>query len=308
MQPDELEASIQAAGLVLFAGLGVYLIAELVLLHVRGRRLRLREARACGLGFGSTVLVAGLGLRIWGYLSVAVAASAAAAFSPVEAGLAWPWWIYGWLVYEFWYWVQHWAAHKTRLLWCMHAPHHAPRSIHMLVGFNHHFSEVLFYFPFFFGVLPALCGVHPVICVAVNLVDGIWGNLLHVSDEIVPRGRYGWLGRFLQTPAHHRVHHAVNPRYLDTNYNSITLLWDWVFGTLQPLRDDDPCAYGITREMDTGSFWDLHFGEFRLLARDVWAAGSWRDRLGYVCMPPGWQPGGAGKTVADVKRAFELGT
>lgn len=303
MQPAELEA----IGGALFAVLLVYLIAELCMLHFRGRRLRLREARACGLGMGSSALVVAVGTRIWGYFSVGVAALAGASLTPIEGGLAWPWWIFGWVVYEFWYWVQHWAAHKVRLLWCIHSPHHAPGSIHMLVGTNHHFIEALFYFPFFFGLMPALFGVHPVICVAINVIDGIWGGFLHISDDIVPRGRYGVLERFLQTPSYHRVHHGKNPLYLDTNYNSITLLWDWILGTLQPLRDDDPVEYGITRDVDTGSFWDLHFGEFRLLTRDVLAAPNWRSRLGYLVMPPGWSPDGNGKTVADVKRDYARG-
>ena len=55
----------------------------------------------------------------------------------------------------------------------------------------------------------------------------------------------------------------------DTNYNSITLLWDWIFRTLQPLDDAEPVVYGITRDVDTGSFRDTHFGDFRLLWGDV---------------------------------------
>ena len=138
--------------------------------------------------------------------------------------------------------------------------------------------------------------------VAVNVVDGVWGSFLHISDEIVPRGRYGVLERFLQTPSYHRVHHGKNARYMDMNYNSITLLWDWLLGTLQPLRNDDPVRYGVTRELDTGSFWDLHFGEFRALWRDVGQAERAGDRLRYVVMPPGWSPSGDGRTVADAKR------
>ena len=68
------------------------------------------------------------------------------------------------------------------------------------------------------------------------------------------------------------------------------------------LRDDDPVRYGITRELDTGSFWNLHFGEFRALGRDLRTARSVRDRLAVLLMPPGWSPDGSGRTVADAKR------
>ncbi len=143
--------------------------------------------------------------------------------------------------------------------------------------------------------------MHPIVAVAVNVVDGIYGSFLHISPEVVAKGRYGVLEKFMQTPSYHRVHHAKNVRYMDTNYNSITLLWDWLMGTLQPLRDEEPVDYGITRQVDTGSFWDVHFGEFRLLWRDVRKARRWGDRLGYLVRPPGWAPGDDSRTAAAMK-------
>ena len=129
------------------------------------------------------------------------------------------------------------------------------------------------------------------------LVDVVWGNLLHISDHVVTR-RYGFLERFLQTPSYHRVHHGRNVRYVDTNYNSITLLWDWLLGTLQPLDDSDPVAYGITREVDTRSFRDVHFGDFRALWRDVRAAPNGVAVLLTLLKPPGWSATGESNTAA----------
>ncbi len=292
------------AGGLLFLLLFVYVVAEMAVLHFRRRALRLREARTTLLGALSVGVAIAIALRLALPVSVFLLASAGIALSPIGSlGNSLPVWIAGWLVYEFWYWFQHWAAHQTRLLWCIHSPHHAPRSIHMMVGANHHFVESAFYMPFFAGFMPALFGIEPVICVALNLVDGIWGSFLHISDQVVPKGRYGVLGRFLQTPSHHRVHHAKNVRYLDRNYNSITLFWDWALGTLEPLRDEEPPAYGITREVDTGSFWDVHFREFVLLARDVRRARG-LDRLRFLWKPPGWKPVDDSMTAAARKRAL----
>lgn len=33
---------------------------------------------------------------------------------------------------------------------------------------------------------------------------------------------------------------------MDTDYTSITLFWDWLFGTLQPLIDEEPVEHSIT--------------------------------------------------------------
>jgi sterol desaturase/sphingolipid hydroxylase (fatty acid hydroxylase superfamily) len=283
----------------------VYIGVELILLHFRRRTLRLAEARTAACGFLSIVAATVLIARFWGPFGVALMATVGASLSPVDSlGLGPVGWLYGWFVYEFWYWVQHWAAHKVRLLWCIHSPHHAPRSLHMLIGTNHHLLESVFYMPFFAGFATAILGVDPLVCLGLNFVDSIWGSFLHISDDIVPRGRYGVLGRALQTPAHHRVHHAKNVRYLDRNYCSITLFWDWVFGTLEPLRDAEPPEYGITRDVDTGSFWDVHFREFVLLRRDVRAARGWRDRLGFVLRPPGWLPGDDSQTASARQRAL----
>jgi len=305
MDPNVLDSPFGSVAGVLFALLLVYLVVEVVLLQFWYRRLRLREARTAFLGFSSSIVATILIARIGAPFTVAIAAGLGAAASPLESlGLSPAAWIFGWLVYEFWYWVQHWAAHKVRVLWCIHSPHHAPASLHMLVGTNHHFIEGAFYLPFFAGFMPALMGIDPIICVVINVVDGIWGSFLHISDQVIRSGRYGVLERVLQTPAHHRVHHAKNVRYLDRNYNSITLFWDWIFGTLEPLHDEEPPDYGITRDVDTGSFWDVHFGEFILLAEDVRRATDWKDKLRCLWMPPGWQPGDDSKTAASRRRAL----
>ena len=84
----------------------------------------------------------------------------------------------------------------------------------------------------------------------------------------------------MQTPSYHRAHHAQNVSYMDTNYNSITLLGDWLMGTLQPLQDEEPVQFGITRDVDTSSMLDVHFGEFRLLWADLRRAGTVRTFSG----------------------------
>jgi sterol desaturase/sphingolipid hydroxylase (fatty acid hydroxylase superfamily) len=299
--PESIANLFAAVSVAMFLYIGV----ELLVLHFRRHSLRLPEARTAAFGFLSVVVATVLMARLVGPFGVALMATAGASHSPVDSmGLGPVGWFYGWLVYEFWYWVMHCAAHKVRLLWCIHSPHHAPRSLHMLIGTNHQLLESVFYMPFFAGFATAVLGVDPLVCLGLNFVDSIWGSFLHISDDIVPRGCYGVLGRVLQTPAHDRVHHAKNVRYLDRNYCSITLFWDWVFGTLEPLRDAETPEYGITRDVDTGSFWDVHFREFVLLWRDVRAARRWSDRLGFLFRPPGWRPGDDSQTASVRQRAL----
>ncbi len=279
----------------------IYGLAELSFLHFRQQKATLGEYGMSLKGLGFTGLIGVLLEFVVGPFSKLLLAVWGASLAPFDAGLTPVGWFYGFFIYEMSYWVQHWLAHKVRLLWCLHSPHHAPRSMNMFVGFNHSFLEVIFYMPITLGLVPALLGVDPVIIAVLTFVDIVWGNLLHLSDKVVTR-RWGLLERFMQTPSYHRVHHAQNVKYMDTNYNSITLLGDWLMGTLQPLQDHEPVRYGITREVNTSSFLDVHFGEFTSLWADLRSAGNVRTFFGYLLCPPGWNPKGEQQTAAALKQ------
>jgi sterol desaturase/sphingolipid hydroxylase (fatty acid hydroxylase superfamily) len=288
---NESLATFQASAgkllMLLFLSTLLYGLAELLYLRLVKKVANLKEYRTTALALGFALLVSICVSLLYARVNTAIIGIWASQWRLLDTDLTWYWWVYGLVVYEFFYWVQHYLAHKVRLLWCLHSPHHAPESMHMFVGFNHSFLESLFYMPFFLGFFPALLGVDPVIIIVINMVDAIWGSMIHISDYVV-KGRLGFLERFMQTPAYHRAHHARNILYLDMNYCSITLLWDWLLGTLQPLDDHQPPAYGIMRAVDTTSFWDTHFGEFGLLARDMHRAPGLANKLRYLLMPPGW--------------------
>jgi len=279
----------------------IYGLAELSFVHFRQRKAKLGEYGMSLKGLGFTGLVGVLVEFVVGPFSKLLLAVWGASLSPFDAGLTPVGWFYGFFIYEMSYWVQHWLAHKVRLLWCLHSPHHAPQSMNLFVGFNHSFLEIIFYMPITLGLVPALLGVDPIIIAVFTFVDVVWGNLLHLSDKVVTR-RWGPLERFMQTPSYHRVHHAQNVKYMDTNYNSITLLGDWLMGTLQPLQAQEPVTYGITREVNTSSFLDVHFGEFTLLWSDLRSAGNLRAFFGYLLCPPGWSPEGEQQTAAALKK------
>ncbi|MBW1884126.1 MAG: sterol desaturase family protein [Deltaproteobacteria bacterium] len=290
---------------ILFVGFLVCGMAEVAYVHKRLHAAKLDEYRMMGKGLGALTLAFALVMLLLGPFNTAIVALWVAPHAPVHAGYSPMGWIYGLIVYELAYWIHHWLGHKVRLFWCVHSPHHAPESMSLFVGFNHFFFESTFYAPVIIGLFSGLLGVHPVVVAGISILDMSWGNSLHVSNHVVVR-RYGFLERFMQTPSYHRVHHAQNIRYMDMNYNSITLLWDWIFGTLQPLDDAEPVIYGITRDVDTSSFWDVHFGEFRLLWRDMRRAPSLRAAISYLVMPPGWSHTGHQQTVAELKAQLSV--
>jgi hypothetical protein len=101
-------------------------------------------------------------------------------------------------------------------------------------------------------------------------------------------GRLGPLEWVLNTPSHHRVHHACNPKYIDRNYAGTLIVWDRMFGTFK--QEEEEPVYGITKPLRSWNpVWaNLHvwvdlFGKARRAAR-------LGDRLRLFLRPPGWQP------------------
>jgi sterol desaturase/sphingolipid hydroxylase (fatty acid hydroxylase superfamily) len=113
------------------------------------------------------------------------------------------------------------------------------------------------------------------------------------TQQVKKLGPLEWI---MNTPSHHRVHHAVNVRYLDRNHAGIFIVWDRLFGTFAAERAEDPPVYGITKNLETFRLMEVAFHEWRALAQDVWRAQGLRAKLGYVFGPPGWRHDGTGLT------------
>ena len=91
---------------------------------------------------------------------------------------------------------------------------------------------------------------------------------------------------------------------MDTNFCNLLNIWDRIFGTYQEEQCDVPIQYGITREMNSGNFLDVYFGEIVALAKDVARAPGIKNKLLYIFMPPGWSHTGAHKTAKMVRAAY----
>jgi len=224
-------------------------------------------------------------------------------FSLFTANLSWYSWIYGYLCWELSTWIFHFSSHRVRFLWCLHAPHHAPSEINMTVNWVHFFAES-YYSTLIHLVVLTLMGVNPVMFLVIMSIDAAWGVFTHVSERTLKNGRMGILQHFLITPAHHRVHHAKNPLYADTNFAFVLPFWDWLFGTLQPYKEEVKVEYGVTRDLDVTNFSDLYFGELILLWRDVKSAEGIKNKLLYIVMPPGWTPVSVANTALSLRRDF----
>ena len=215
----------------------------------------------------------------------------------------WYSWIYAYLVWELSTWVWHYSFHRVRLFWCFHSPHHAPDDFTITTAWVHFFAEGYFT-TFMQWIILSVMGVTPEMLGPIFAIEVGWGTFIHAGERSMKKGRLGFLKYVLITPSHHRVHHAKNPLYMDTNFCTFLPFWDWLFGTLQPLRDEVKIEYGITRKVDLTSFVDFYFGEIRQLFNDVKNAEGLKNKILYLVKPPGWSPGNAEHTAATVRGNF----
>ena len=243
------------------------------------------------------------------FISIGMTAFCIGLFEPYalfKSEFTWYWFIYGYVVWELAHFVYHYLGHKVRLFWCLHSTHHAPEYMNLSVTYTHFFLAG----PYADIIRTTLCillGVNPPLLFLIMFIDGTWGAFIHVGENILKDARLGPLNRFILTPSHHRVHHARNPLYMDTNFCNLLNIWDKAFGTHQPEQPNVAIEYGITRPMQPGDFWDAYFGEIVLLAKDVYRAPTLKAKLLYIVMPPGWHHSGEHKTAKVIREEYLRG-
>ena len=234
---------------------------------------------------------------------------ASVALVPLEEARAfWTTW-YGWLLalvfYDFCYYWLHRMGHEVAVLWAAHVVHHQSQDYNLSTALRQTSSGVLLGWIFYLPM--ALAGVPPLVFGVVALIDLLYQYWVHT--EHVPK--LGWFDRWFCSPSNHRVHHAVNDRYIDRNYGGILIVWDRLFGTFQDEDLAEPCVYGTRGALNS---WDPMWANAEVywaLAQDAWHTRSWADKLRVWFKPPGWRPADVAarfpKTAFDIARVQTYG-
>lgn len=185
---------------------------------------------------------------------------------------------------DFLYYWFHRASHRIRWLWASHVVHHSSERLNLSTAFRQSLTYPISGMWVFWLPL-ALVGFHPkqvLLIVAVNLAYQFF-----VHTEAVRR--LGPLERILNTPSHHRVHHARNRAYLDRNFGGVLIIWDKLFGTFTPENEANPPEYGIHRQIHTNNVLTMIFHEWRNMLADALRPGPLWLRLKHLWAPPEWQ-------------------
>ncbi len=182
------------------------------------------------------------------------------------------------------YWV-HRIEHKINFFWNSHIVHHSSEEFNLACALRQSISVFIRVFTFLL-IPAALLGVPAeviAIVAPIQLFAQFWYHTRHIK-------KMGILEKIIVTPSHHRVHHAINPEYIDKNLSQIFIIWDKMFGTFQEELHDKPPVYGITRPVSTWNPIKINFQHMWLLTKDAWRTKNWKDKFRIWFMPTGWRP------------------
>ncbi len=193
-------------------------------------------------------------------------------------------WVAGLLLYDLCYYWHHRLGHTVALFWAAHVVHHQSEDYNLSTALRQTSSGWiggwLFYLPM------AVLGFPPLVFGTVALIDLLYQFWVHTQQI----GKLGWFDRWFCAPSNHRVHHAVNDKYLDRNYGGILIVWDRLFGSFQPEDDAEPCVYGTRGPLRSWNPLWANLHNYRDMALDSWRAESWGDKLRVWFKHPGWRP------------------
>jgi alkylglycerol monooxygenase len=191
------------------------------------------------------------------------------------------------IVLDFEFYWGHRLHHQINLLWNNHLIHHNSEEYNLATSIRQPFIGLV-NFLFFLSLPAAILGLSPMV-IALILPIHKFAQVWYHTRII---GKLGFLEYIIVTPSQHRVHHAMNPTYIDKNYSAIFNVWDRLFGTFQEELDTVPPVFGITRPSRTYNPITINVEHLALLIKDAWRAEKWMDKLTIWFRPTGWRPKG----------------
>ena len=183
-------------------------------------------------------------------------------------------WLGLYLLVEFVYYWHHRLTHRVRWFWATHSVHHSSNELTLAAAVRLGWTGRLGGAAAFFASLIWI-GFPPQAVFGLVAAGLLWQFWLH-ADWLPRLGPLEWV---LNTPTHHRVHHASNPEYLDCNYGSSLIVFDRLFGTFVAERRDIGIRYGLTTPVTSHSPLVIEFGQWMALGRDFFTARGFRSRM-----------------------------
>lgn len=183
---------------------------------------------------------------------------------------------------EFCYYWMHRADHRIRWFWLNHSVHHSSNQYTLSSAYRLGWTGKITGTAIFFAPLVWIGFPVPLVvaALALNLAYQFW---LHT--ELI-----GQLPRpiefVLNTPSHHRVHHASNPDYIDCNYGGVLIVFDRLFGTFRRQREDEPPRYGLVKPLHSHNPVRIALHAWIQMFHDMKSVRNWRQCGRVLFGPP----------------------
>jgi sterol desaturase/sphingolipid hydroxylase (fatty acid hydroxylase superfamily) len=200
--------------------------------------------------------------------------SAAYTLTPLRLPIDdWRTWVVGFFALEFaYYWFHRWS-HTVNWLWATHAVHHSANELTLPAAIRLGWTGLisggwLVYVPLILlGFPPQMVGA----LLAANL---LYQFGLH-TEAIRRLGPLEWV---LNTPSHHRAHHASDAPWLDCNFGGVLIIFDRMFGTFVAEPREGGLRYGLTIPIHSNNPVTIALHQWRMMARAFGEASGWRAR------------------------------
>ncbi|XP_071534409.1 alkylglycerol monooxygenase-like [Panulirus ornatus] len=194
-------------------------------------------------------------------------------------------WFGAFIFVDFCYYWIHRANHELNILWAVHQLHHSSEDFNLATSLRLSILQRAAHFGFYQPL--ALLGF-PLPTVTVHVAFNYLFQFWVHTDFVGTLGPIGWV---FMTPSYHRVHHGANKWCLDKNYASVFIIWDCIFGTFEPERENVEIVYGLTEQPQTHNVLWHEFFYFGMLYSKVRNMSTWGDSLKALFYGPGWSPG-----------------
>jgi len=194
-------------------------------------------------------------------------------------------WIACFFLYDFFfYWAHRWG-HEVNLFWAAHSVHHQSEDYNLSVALRQSWLHALLAFVIFLPV--PFMGMPAEIFFINAAISGLYQFWIHTETiHKMPK----WFEYIFNTPSHHRVHHAINPKYIDRNHAGMFMIWDRLFGTFQAEDENEKIRYGITK---TFGSWNPAWANVHFYT-ELWDKMKLVDGIGaklaLIFRKPGWNP------------------
>ena len=195
---------------------------------------------------------------------------------------------------DFCYYWFHRVSHESRFFWASHVVHHSSESYNLSTAVRQTWSGTIINTVFWIPLL--LIGFSPVMVMIQQSVSLIYQFFIHTETVKT----LGILETVMNTPAHHRVHHGSDLKYLDRNYAGIFIIWDRLFKTFQ--QEEEIPKYGLVKNIHTHNPFIVAFKEWSNILKDCFKAKKLFHLFGYIFAAPGWSPEG-GTTTAELRKS-----